>query len=148
MSNIYKANHRILRKKSISNSDTDFLIRYWNCVADNIIEWNELLNRQITKKDLRENYIVTLAITINALGRLGNHFYENEDEKMEKALIDLRKINWLRSNTEWEYRVIRENGKVMSSESAILLTCSKIKEYLDIPLSIDESNREKEINRG
>ena len=106
------------------------------------------MNRQITKKDLRENYIVTLAITINALGRLGNHFYENEDEKMEKALIDLRKINWLRSNTEWEYRVIRENGKVMSSESAILLTCSKIKEYLDIPLSIDESNREKEINRG
>ena len=148
LSNIYKANHRVIRKKRVSDSDVSFLIKYWRCVSDNIIEWNELLNHQITKKDLRENYIVTLAITINALGRLGNYFYENENVVFDIVLENLQNINWLRSNDEWLLRVMRENGKVMNNEAAILLTCSKIKDYLGIPLSVDERNREREIEKN
>lgn len=148
LSNIYKANHRIVRKKTVTNSDTLFLIKYWSCVANNIYEWNELLNRQITKRDLRENYIITLAITINALGRLGNYFYENGSQSMDRILNDLQTINWLRSNKDWRFRVMRENGNVMNNEAAIILTCSKIKEYLNIPLSVDEENKELELKRG
>ena len=106
------------------------------------------MDHQITKKDLRENYIVTLAITINALGRLGNYFYEYETEEMDTVLKNLKRINWLRSNDEWLLRVMRENGKVMNNEAAILLTCSKIKEYLNIPLSGDEKSRERIIKKG
>ena len=43
---------------------------YWKTVADNINEWQEVMNRTLTKKDLRENYIITLAITLTALGTL------------------------------------------------------------------------------
>ena len=148
LSNIYKANYRIVRKKNISQRDSLFLISFWRCVSDNIVEWNELLSRQITKRDLRENYIITLAITINALGRLGNYFYENGNVKMEELLVGLQEINWRRSNDAWRLRVMRENGKVMNNEAAITLTCSKIKEYLHIPLSVDEENREREVKRG
>lgn len=41
-----------------------FLLSFWTLVADNIIEWQEVLNRSLTKRALREDYIVALAITI------------------------------------------------------------------------------------
>ena len=73
---IYKANQRILHGSQCSDNDLQFLTDYWHAVADNIPEWNEVMSRSLTKKALRENYIVCLAVTINAFGRLGRHFYE------------------------------------------------------------------------
>ena len=67
---IYKANQKIMHTDKCSETDADFLLEYWKLVSDNIIEWQEVLNKTLTKKALRENYIVTLAITINAFGKL------------------------------------------------------------------------------
>ena len=148
LNNIYKANAKILHNNKCSGDDTAFLISYWNEVANNIVEWNELISKNLTKKDLRENYIVTLAITINALGRLGRYFYDNRSLEMTVYLEKLRKIDWLRSNNEnWMGRAIRENGKVMNNDEAVVLTCSKIKTLLGLKLSKDELTREKQISR-
>ena len=94
-------------------------MEYWRLVSDNIIEWQEVLNKTLTKKALRENYIVTLAITINAFGKLGRFFYDNSEYKMSDYLSKLKQIDWLRSNDIWVGRTIRENGKVLNSEEAI-----------------------------
>lgn len=148
LNNIYKANTKILKTAQCTEGDVDFLITFWNYVADNIIEWNELINREITKKDLRENYITTLAITLNAFGRLGRYFYENENADM-RLLNGLKNIDWLRSNEDnWLRRTIRENGKVMNTEEAVILTCSKIKQLLGIELSKDEKIKEKQLVEG
>ena len=37
---------------------------------------------------------------------------------------------------------IREDGKVMNSEEAVILTCSKIKQLIGIPLGKDEHAKE------
>ena len=58
LNNIYKANQIIIRGNECGKEQQEYLIRFWNEVANNIIEWQEVLNRQLTKKDLRENYIV------------------------------------------------------------------------------------------
>ncbi len=143
LNNIYRANQKILHSDSCNQSDTEFLIRYWSCVSDNIAEWQELLNHSITKRDLRENYIITLAVTLNAIGRLGRHFYDQPKTDFKPYLLHLKTIDWLRSNEEnWLKRTIRENGKVMNSEEAVILTCSKIKMLLNIPLSKDELAKE------
>lgn len=142
LNNIYKANQKIV-KGGCSSEDEQFLLRYWELVSDNIVEWKEVMNRELTKKDLRENYIITLAITILALGRLGSFFYENRDYKMENYLTKLSEIDWLRSNPDWKNRVVRGNGKVQNNDEAVHLTCNKIKELIGIPLSTDEKNREK-----
>ena len=42
-------------------------------------------------------------------------------------------------------RTIRQNGKVMNSEEAITLTCSKIKQLIGVPLSKEEKMREAQL---
>lgn len=143
---IYKANQRIIHGDKCTEADTDFLIKYWSCVADNIIEWKEVFDRTLTKKSIRENYIVTLAITISALGRLGRYFYEHRLYELEDYLYKLKKINWLRSNTMWLGRALRENGKIQNSEEAISLTCSYIKTQIGIPLTKEELQKEKQLS--
>ena len=143
---IYKANQKIMHSEKCSSSDAAFLLEYWKLVSDNIIEWQEVLNKTLTKKALRENYIVTLAITISALGKLGRFFYDNNEYKMDDYLLKLQKIDWLRSNTIWVGRTIRENGKVLNSEEAISLTCAVIKRELGLPLTKEEKQKEKQIS--
>ena len=143
LSIFYKANQRIIHSDNCTKGDIEFLIKYWTCISENIVEWQDLLSHNITKKDLRENYIITLAVTLNAFGRLGRYFYDNQEIDFHSYLPKLRNIDWLRSNTDnWLRRTIRENGKVMNSEESILLTCSKIKSLIGIPLSKEESSRE------
>lgn len=143
---IYKANQRIVHSSTCTEDDTDFLIKYWCNVAANIMEWQKVLTHSITKKALRENYIVTLAITISALGRLGRYFYDNRNCDMISYLKGLRAIDWLRSNPIWFGRVIRENGKVQNSEEAILLTCIAIKQQIGVSLGSEEIQKEKQIS--
>ena len=144
LNNIYKANQIIVHNEECGEIQQKYLIEYWNAVADNIIEWQDVLKRTMTKKDLRENYIVTLAVTLNALGKLGRYFYENPDVDMYEFVPKLRNIDWLRSNDKnWKGRTINENGKVVNSENAAALTCNRIKTLIGIRLSKEEKIKEK-----
>lgn len=141
---IYKANQKIMHGDKCTQEDVNFLISFWQAVSDNIVEWQEVLNKSLTKRALRENYIVTLAITISALGKVGRYFYDHPQSDMCNILKGLKKIDWLRSNEMWIGRTIRENGKVLNSEDAINLTCIVIKKELGIVLTNDE---QKKLNR-
>ena len=142
LNNLYKANRKIIHGEC-SEADIEFLYSYWKSISENIMEWNEVMNRELTKKDLRENYIITLAITLSALGKLGSFFYDNKEYDLKQYIPKLKDIDWLRSNPDWKNRVIRSNGKVQNNDEAIYLTCNKIKELIGIPLSKEELNREK-----
>ncbi len=132
LNTIYKANQRILHSSTCSDEDVAFLIRYWSLVAKNINEWNELMEKTLSKKSLREDYIITLAITLSALGKVGRYFYDNPEEKMEEYLPRLRKIDWSRKNKDWVNKTIRKNGKVLNSDEAIGLTAEMIKKYIGL----------------
>ena len=134
LNTIYKANLRILHKNTCDKKDLIFLKDFWNELYNNIVEWNELMNKQITKKDLKENYILTLAITIQAFGKVGNYFYEHRNYDMHSYLKKLKSISWERNNKNWIGNTIRENGKVMNSEEAINLTYKKIMDLLNIDI--------------
>ena len=142
----YKANLKIVHNENCDNEAVEFLKKYWLNVANNISEWKEVMAKTMTKKDLRENYIITLAITLLALGKLGRYFYDNPHVDMEKKLESLSNVDWSRYNEEnWLGRTIRDNGKVMNSEEAVILTCSKIKQLIDIPLNKEEKMREAQL---
>ncbi len=132
LNTIYKANQRILHGNTCTDDDVLFLVRYWDHVANNIVEWKEVMDRSLTKKSLREDYIITLAITISALGKLGRCFYDNRKLKMETHLAKLKKVDWSRKNKDWINNTIRENGKVLNSDEAITLTCEVIKKYIGL----------------
>ncbi len=144
--NIYKANQKILRNNCCDEKFEAFLEKYWLCVSKNVVPWQEMDQRILTKKDLRENYIVTLNIVIQAFGKLGAYFYDHQDMGFD-ALEQLQEIDWSRSNADdWEGRTINKN-KVNSSEAAINLTCAKLKVLLGLKLSKEELKKEKELKK-
>lgn len=147
LNTFYVANKKIIGGKSINESTESFLLRFWQYVAKNIIQWNELQKKEISKVDLRENYIVTQAIVIQALGRIGNVFLSHPEYDMEKSLRGLKKIDWRRNAECWQLRAIKANGRMISGETAVLLTANLIKQELGLSLNADEAEREEKFLR-
>ncbi len=144
LNTFYSANKRIIQKNN-SGDAQEFLTEFWTLVAENIPQWNELQNKEISKVDLRENHIITQAVVIQSLGRVGNYFYTHKDENMAKRLRLLREIDWRRSAPSWKLRTIRVNGRMINNDAAIVLTANVIKASLNIPLDGDESMREEKF---
>ena len=142
LSTFYNANKRIIRTAEITSDVKEFLQNYWSILCQNILPWTDLCNREISKVDLRENYIVTQSVIIQVLGRLGNIFFTNQCLHMEKILGKMKKINWRRDCEDWSLRTIRTNGRMINSEEAIVLTCNMVKKRLDIPLDEFEQGKE------
>lgn len=142
LSTFYNANKRVLRGGKVADHTETFLKEYWSAVCRYIVPWKELYTHEISKVDLRENYIVTQAVAIQVLGRLGAFFYANPEYSTKEYLKKLATINWRRDADEWQQRVIRTNGRMINNEEAIVLTCNIIKKHLGIPL--DEIEQRKE----
>lgn len=141
----YTANKRIVGGSDLAESAEGFLKRYWKCVTENIVQWNELIRHEISKVDLRENYIVTQGVVIQAFGVIGAYFYKNNINSIEGHLIKLRNIDWRRSAAQWKQRCIRNDGKIMTSNKAINLTAIKIKKEIGVDLSIEEKSMEQQF---
>ena len=73
LNTFYTANRCIIGRSYETDTET-FLLEYWTIVVENMRQWQELQHKEITKVDLRENYIATQNIVIQALGRVGNYF--------------------------------------------------------------------------
>lgn len=118
------------------------MLSYWTLVCQNVLPWKDLSNRDISKVDLRENYIVTQSVIIQVLGRLGNFFFANRQYSMAEYLQKLQEIDWKRDCEDWTLRTIRENGRMINNEEAITLTCNVLKKYLALPLDEFEQSKE------
>ena len=113
MANFLRANRRILKDDIVTENDCKFLFEFWDSIFNNIEEWSMLEKKQIHKCDLRENYILTLSVTLQAFGRLGSFIYEEQDH-LNKLLM-LNNVDWLRCNPEWNGRAIDANGKIVNN---------------------------------
>lgn len=131
LNSIYTANKYLIGNKTIDEEISSFMYSYWDKVVENIHEWNQLLRKEITKVSLREDYIVTQNIILYALGKLGNYFINNPNVDMNKYLIRLSKINWMRTNPDWVGNAI-EDGKISKKSSNVTLTYNKIKELIGL----------------
>lgn len=145
LNTFYIANKKIVGSTDISDNVEHFLVSFWTCVSKNIVQWNELVKKEISKVDLRENYIVTQGVVIRALGLIGAYFYHNSNLDMNKYLSRLQVIDWKRSAFQWKLRVIRSDGKIITSNKAILLTAIQIKKEIGLNLSEEEKQKEEQF---
>lgn len=141
LNTFYTANKRILRRGVCDEHFEDFIVNYWNQVASNMIPWKEMQTKEISKKDLRELYIASQAVVIQALGKIGAYFFDHPEE-LDVKIVNLQNVNWKRSSEEWKLRVIGNNGRMINNEKAIILTANTIKRILGLPLSEDEEQEE------
>ena len=140
LNTFYTANKTIIGRNQEKGSAV-FLQNYWSLVVKHMRQWQELQNREITKIDLRENFIATQSIVIQAFGKVGNYFYMN-DTGMESYLEKIEKINWSRNAKHWYMRAVGKNGRIITNKKAALLIANVIKNEIGIPLNQEEKNAE------
>lgn len=142
LNTFYTANKRIIRREKTSEELKCYLIKFWDTVAKHMIPWNELVNKGLSKMDLREQYIASQAVVIQAFGKVGAQLYDEKGD-LEKYLCKVEDINWKRNWDGWRLRVIRSNGRMINNEAAITLTAIVIKKVIGLQLNEDEEAQEK-----
>lgn len=146
LNTFYTANKRIFKVIDAPQKAEKLIHAFWSNVVENMREWNEMDNGELSKKSLREDYITTQGLIILALGRLGEFYCANPKIDMVKSLKGLRKIDWLRNNEEcWMNRAIKPNGKINRNEQGIFLTYIQIKRLLSLPISDEELKKENKM---
>ena len=146
LNTFYTANKTIVGR-TIKKDTEKFLLNYWNNIVEHMVQWQELQHREITKVDLRESYIATQSIVIQALGRIGNYYISHQNE-MKNGLRDLEKVNWSRSAKQWYMRAVGKNGRIITSKRAALLISNVIKKELGITLNVEEINAEEALKKA
>lgn len=143
LNTFYTANKRIISGTKINAETEGILKRYWSLVTSNIGPWEDLSKHEISKVDLRENYIITQGVVIQALGVIGNAFIINTGLDIDDYLKRLRDIDWRRNAPQWKLRIIRADGKIITSNKAIALAAIEIKKEIGLMLSPEEEEKER-----
>ena len=100
LNTFYQANQKIVLKQEVDEHTEYFLEEFWKAVSENMVQWKELQRKEISKVDLRENYIITQAVVIRAMGNIGRYFYTHPEVNMTESLSGLKKVDWSRSAEE------------------------------------------------
>ncbi len=144
LNTFYSANRIIIGNSNVTADTESFLMSFWTAIVEHMMPWQELINKSITKRDLRENYIATQNIVIQAFARVGQFLYKNK-LKPEQYCQSIEKINWNRNSKQWLERAIGINGRIITNKKAALLIANVIKKAVGIDLSIDEKEEEKKL---
>ena len=145
LNTFYTANKKILKRGKCSDEYEAFLFVFWSCIAKYMVPWNEMDRKEISKKELREQYVATQAIIIQAFGRVGAYIWENKIDNAESFISKISTINWKRSAEAWKQRVVRNDGRIINNESAIMYAANWIKISVGLPLTEDEMLAEEKI---
>ena len=143
LNTFYTANKRVLSGVKIDKNTEGLLKKFWSTVTCNIVLWDELAKREISKVDLRENYIITQGVVVQALGVIGNTFILHPKLDADEYLSRLRNIDWRRSAPQWKLRIIRPDGKIITSNKAISLAAIVIKKEIGLELLPEEEEKER-----
>jgi DNA sulfur modification protein DndB len=151
LNSIYNATKELLgktsKKPSMSEDEKKLVIQYWNSIYENTSEWNDVVKEEVIPSDLREKYINVYGIALHALGRVGKDLIKNYPKTWQNKLINLKKIDWQRSNSsDWEGRAII-NGRLSKSRNSIILTSNLLKKTLGLKLNKTEEKLENEFQK-
>ena len=127
--------------KGIELDDTNHIRQivdtFWHNIACHIPEWRAVSDKEKTAGYVREHFIHTYAVTLQALGRVGSFLLQNYIQDWKQRLTDLEAIDWSRNNPMWDGRPVVD-GAIRHSAKIITLTTIVIKSKLGLPLTKEE----------
>jgi len=150
LSAIHSANNALLNHKGIKNIEeaAEISIQYWNNLGKHIKEWVLVKDAKVTSGDIRQDFVHSHAIVLQALGTMGNKLLNFSKTEQKKRLKLLEKINWKRSNSKvWEGRAMI-GGRIQKGSNNVILTANYLKKKLGIELSPEEQRAEDAFKRG
>lgn len=122
--------------------DANIARTYWEAVAERFPAWKQVLEGRLPASEVREGYIHSHGIALQALGHAGNTLLRNHPEDWRYRLDGLQEIDWSRNNAKvWEGRALI-GGKVSKVTTNVTLTTNVIKKALSLPLDDEQKNVE------
>lgn len=119
---------------------------FWEIVGAQFPEWIYVRESRMTAGEVRQDFIHSHAIVLQALGRVGKFLYQSSRPDLPKTLGKLRDIDWSRKNAmTWEGRAMI-GGRMSKSSQNVTLTCNEIKRVLGLPLTPEELDVEQAFN--
>ncbi|MBK4717537.1 DNA sulfur modification protein DndB [Azospirillum sp. YIM DDC1] len=150
LSAIYTATAALLSNVDVEGAEkrAEVAAAYWEEVARHMREWELVRKGRITAGEVREDYIHSHGVVLQALGRVGNSLLHHHARDWKGKLSGLGSIDWRRSNAAcWEGRALI-GGKVSKSLANVLLTTAAIKQSLSLSLSPEEQRLEDAFRRS
>lgn len=149
LSSINETNKKLVYKLNVNDDRTlQFVKDFWDLLCENMTEWQFIFNKDINPHRFRTDYISSNGVVLEALGLVGNYLYVNNPYDWKKILLNIKHINWHRSNLDdWQNRVIAPNGRIVKSATYVRLTSNLIKMKLNIPLSKEDLKIEKDYKK-
>lgn len=101
--------------------DREYHRSFWLTLTDTIPQWNQVLAGTITPQQVREGYICSAGIFIEALGEVGKFFAESCQDKpgkIKEYLTPLKNVDWSKNNPVWRNHVVDSNQKLLSRRGA------------------------------
>lgn len=121
---------------------------YWGEIAKAISEWGRVEERKMSAAEVRQGFIHSHGIALQALGKVGNVLIQQPSLEWKKKVKKIKAIDWSRSNSKvWEGRAMT-GGRVTKSMNNVTLTSNYLKKHLDLPLSPEEQRVEDAFLRG
>ena len=127
--------------------DADLARTYWEAVAEQFPAWKQVQEGRLPASEVREGYIHSHGIALQALGKAGNALLKNNSMDWRERLVELGEIDWSRNNANvWEGRALI-GGKVSKVTTNVILTTNVIKTALVLPLDEEEQRVEAAHSR-
>lgn len=148
-SSIHQATKELLsRNNHLKTTDAIHLAtQFWQEVIQYIPGWLDLLEGKTSSYQLRQNYIHSHGIALQAIARVGNILLHEYPDSWQDHLSKLIHVEWSRSNlTVWNGRALVA-GKINRSRNNLVLVTNYIQKILGIPLS-DESQRVEDLHNN
>jgi DNA sulfur modification protein DndB len=121
---------------------------YWSEIGNAISEWGQVVNSKMPASEVRQGFIHSHGIALQALGKVGNTLIKQPKTTWKKAVKRIKDVNWSRSNTRiWEGRAMT-GGRVTKSMNNVTLTTNYLKTHLGLPLTPEEQRVEDAFLRG
>lgn len=130
------------------SEDAALARNFWEAVAQKVTDWGQVLAGNMLASEVREDYIHSHGIVLQAIGQAGNDLLKAFPDDWEDHLDALRTIDWSRSNARvWEGRAL-VGGKVVKGNTNLALTVNVIKQALGLPLGREEQKVEDARRAG
>lgn len=115
---------------------------FWDAVGEAIPEWRYVREGRMTAGEVRQDFIHSHAIVLQALGRMGRALIKQQPDSWPVLLKRLQHLDWSRRNsTLWEGRAMIA-GRLAKNSQNITLTSNAIKQALGLDLTVEEQNVE------
>jgi DNA sulfur modification protein DndB len=119
-------------------------VDFWTALSAHIPDWQRVRERQMSAREMRRDYVHSHPIALRALAHVGAMLLAIDPENWASRLQGLRKIQWSRSNREWEGRIMLQ-GRISQSATCISRLTAYLKKHLNLPLTPEEVKLENPL---